>query len=59
MKRSKEVTIILNALVDAGLITQGKTDRARCVIEDAIKEIRCEQYKERHKTDLFATEKEG
>lgn len=47
MKRSREVTIIVKSLVENGLLEQKKTDRARFVIKEAIKEIRCERYKEK------------
>lgn len=47
MKRSKEVTIIVDSLVQSGLLEERNTDRARCVIKNAIKEIRIERYKER------------
>lgn len=56
MKRSREVSIIVDALTDAGLIQESNTDRARCIIKGAIKKIRREQYDERHRKDLSATE---
>lgn len=47
MKRNKEVTIIVDSLVQSGLLEERNTDRASCVIKNAIKEIRIERYKER------------
>ncbi len=47
MKRSREVAIIVNALVDNQLITESQTDRARYVIKEAIKDIRRERYERR------------
>jgi hypothetical protein len=47
LKRSKEVTIIVDSLVQSGLLEERNTDRASCVIKNAIKEIRIERYKER------------
>ena len=47
MKRSREVTILVNSLVESGLLEQKSIDRARCVINESIKEIRRERYKEK------------
>lgn len=47
MKRSREVTIIINSLVENGLLHEGKTDRARGVIKHAIKKMRVEKYREK------------
>ena len=47
MKRSREVTILVNALIQNGLLEESKSDRARCVIKMAIKEIRKERYAEK------------
>lgn len=49
MKRSREVTIIVNSLVDNQLIAENQTDRARYVIKEAIKDIRRERYVEKRK----------
>ncbi len=38
MKRSREVTILANALMQNGLLEESKSDRARCVIKEAFKE---------------------
>lgn len=52
MKRSREVTILVNSLVESGLLEQKSTDRARCVIKESIKEIRRERYKEKQTKKL-------
>lgn len=52
MKRSREVTIIVNSLVANQLIAENQTDRARYVIKEAIKDIRRERYVEKQ-TNLF------
>ncbi|MBE5932947.1 MAG: hypothetical protein E7263_05985 [Lachnospiraceae bacterium] len=49
MKRSREVSIIVDALVINELIEQRKSDRARHIIKEAIKDIRREQYEERQR----------
>ena len=49
MKRSREISIIVNSLVSSGLVHESQLDRARCVIKDAIKDIRRERYKEKQK----------
>ena len=49
MKRSREVTILVEALKASGLLEERKTDRARFVIKNAIKDIRREQYAESQK----------
>ena len=49
MKRSREVSIIICALVENGLLEIEKTDRARHVVKEAIKEIRRECHKEKTK----------
>lgn len=52
MKRSAEVAIIIDALVKNGLLQENKTDRARCVIKEAIKDIRRERYREKQTKKL-------
>ena len=47
MKRSREVTIIVDALTAEGLLNADKTDRARHIIKEAIKEIRVQRFKEK------------
>ncbi len=47
MKRNKEITIIVDALVTNNIITDRQTDRTRSVIKEAIKDIRRERYKEK------------
>lgn len=47
MKRSREVTIMVNSLVANQLIAENQTDRARYVIKEAIKDIRRERYEEK------------
>lgn len=47
MKRKEEVEIIVNALYDSGLVDEKKTDRARFVIKEALKDIRTKKFKEK------------
>lgn len=49
MKQKEEVTVIVESLCKNGLLTLQKTDRARYVVKEALKEIRCRKYAERHK----------
>ncbi len=49
MKRSREVSIIVDALVTNELIEQRQSDRARHIVKEAIKDIRKERYAERRK----------
>lgn len=53
MKRSAEVAIIIDALVKNGLLQENKTDRARCVIKEAIKDIRRERYREKQTKNCY------
>lgn len=46
MKRSRKVTIIVDALVGNGLIDGSKIDRARFVVKEALKSIGGEVYEE-------------
>ena len=52
MKRNREVTILVEALKESGFLKEGKTDCARIVIKDAIKNIRRERYAAGQKTSL-------
>lgn len=47
MKRSREVSIIVDALTQLDLLKEDKTDRAKCVIKEAIKTIRQETHNEK------------
>lgn len=47
MKRSREVSIIVDALVSNGLIEQRQSDRARHIVKEAIKDMRKERYAEK------------
>lgn len=47
MKRSREVSVIIEALVREGLLNSEKTDIARRVVKESIKEIRRERYAEK------------
>ena len=49
LKRSREVSIIVDALVTNGLIEQRQSDRTRHIVKEAIKDIRKERYAERRK----------
>lgn len=53
MKRSKEIAIIVNSLVENGLLQENKTDRARCVIKEAIKDIRRERHREKQTKNCY------
>ena len=58
MKRSREVSIIVEALVVNSLLDGNRTDKARFVIKEAIKEIRRERYQKK-KTDETGAGKGG
>ena len=47
MKRNQEVSIIIQSLLENGLLQEGQTDRARSVVKEAFKEIRRVRYEER------------
>lgn len=47
MKRSKEITIIVDALIANNIITDRQTDKTRSVIKEAIKDIGRERYEEK------------
>lgn len=47
MKRSREVSIIIDALVAEKLLCENETEKARPVIKEAIKKIRMEAYEEK------------
>ena len=46
MKRSREVTIMVEELVKNGLVKETDTDRTRAVIKEAFKKIRVERYED-------------
>jgi hypothetical protein len=48
MKRNQEVSIIIQSLLENGLLQERQTDRARSVVKEAFKEIRRVRYEERH-----------
>lgn len=48
MKRNQEVSIIIQSLLENGLLQEKQTDRARSVVKEAFKEIRRVRYEERH-----------
>ena len=48
MKRNQEVSIIIQSLLENGLLQERHTDRARSVVKEAFKEIRRVRYEERH-----------
>lgn len=47
MKRNQEVSIIIQSLLENGLLQEKQTDRARSVVKEAFKEIRRVRYEER------------
>ncbi len=47
MKRKQEVSIIIQSLLENGLLQERQTDRARSVVKEAFKEIRRVRYEER------------
>jgi hypothetical protein len=47
MKRNQEVSIIIQSLLENGLLQEKQTDRARSVVKEAFKEIRWVRYEER------------
>lgn len=47
MKRNEEVKIIVDSLVKNELLEEKKTDRARFVVKEAIKEIRNRKFKKK------------
>jgi len=47
MKRNQEVSIIIQSLLENGLLQERQTDRARSVVKEAFKEIRRVRYEER------------
>lgn len=47
MKRKEEVTVLVSSLINTGLIEKKNSDRARCVLKEAIKDIRREKYKQK------------
>lgn len=47
MKRNQEVSIIIQSLLENGLLQERHTDRARSVVKEAFKEIRRVRYEER------------
>lgn len=47
MKRNQEVSIIIQSLLESGLLQEKQTDRARSVVKEAFKEIRRVRYEER------------
>ena len=51
-KRNREVTIIVDALIKAGIVDQAKEDNAKDVVKNAIKDIRREKYAANQKTSL-------
>ena len=49
MKRNQEVSIIIQSLLENGLLQERQTDRARSVVKEAFKEIRRVRYEERRR----------
>lgn len=49
MKRNKEVTIVVDSLIESELINENERARASGVVKEALKKIRAEKYKERQK----------
>ena len=47
MKRNQEVSIIIQSLLENGLLQEKQTDRAMSVVKEAFKEIRRVRYEER------------
>ena len=47
MKRKQELSIIIQSLLENGLLQERQTDRARSVVKEAFKEIRRVRYEER------------
>ncbi len=47
MKRNQEVSIIIQSLLENGLLQERQTDRARSVVKEAFKEIRRARFEER------------
>ena len=44
MKRNQEVSIIIQSLLENGLLQEKQTDRAMSVVKEAFKEIRQVRY---------------
>lgn len=52
MKRNREVTIVVDSLIESELINENERARASGVVKEALKKIRAEKYKERQKSTL-------
>lgn len=51
MKRNKEVTIVVDSLIESELINENERARASGVVKEALKKIRAEKYKERQEKE--------
>ena len=52
MKRNREVTIIVDALIKAGILKQAQEQDARDIVKNAMKDIRREKYAANHTNKL-------
>lgn len=51
MKRNKEVTIVVDSLIESELINENERAKVSGVVKEALKKIRAEKYKERQKKE--------
>lgn len=53
MKRSREVSIVMDALSEFGLIIPERQAVTKFAVEEGLKRIRSEKFRETHKNDLI------
>lgn len=58
MKRKEKTDIIVEVLVDSGLIEPRKAEATRAVVKQALKRVREKKYAEKKRKTLTAEEKE-
>lgn len=54
MKRKEESALIMDSLVDAGLVVHGKEIEFQKAIQDGLKKIRFKKYSEKNKKSSMA-----